>query len=57
LEGAIVQEYCYHVLGFVSAEVVQVKKDVWFRKISNEQITAVEKFIKSRNSFCARMAR
>ena len=42
-EGEIIQEYCYYVLGFVPVDVVRLKKDVWFSKLNNEQITLVEK--------------
>ena len=45
LEGEIVQEYVYYVLGFVPADVVRLKKDIWFSKLSNEQIAYVEKFL------------
>ena len=45
LQGEIVQEYTYFVRGFVPVDVVQLKKDVWFSKINNEQITSVEKFL------------
>lgn len=44
LNGEIIQEYTYYVLGFVPAYVVRLKKDVWFSKLSFEQITLVEKF-------------
>jgi len=46
LKEEIVQEYCYYVLGFVPADVVRLKKDVWFSKINNEQTKSVEKFLK-----------
>jgi hypothetical protein len=49
LKGEIVQEYTYCVLGFVPADVVRLKKDVWFSKLSNEQKTSVEKFLESKN--------
>jgi hypothetical protein len=45
LDREIVQEYSYYVLGFVPANVVRLKKDVWFSELSNEQITSVEKFL------------
>ena len=48
LEGEIVQEYTYYVLGFVPADVVKLKKDIWFSKLSNEQINLVEKFLDSK---------
>jgi len=49
LEGKIVIEYTYYVLGFVPADVVRLKKDVWFSKLSNEKIISVEKFLDSKN--------
>jgi hypothetical protein len=48
LDGEIVQEYRYYVLGFVPADVVRLKKDAWFGKLNNEQITSVEKFLESK---------
>ncbi len=48
LKGEIIQEYTYYVLGFVPSDVVRLKKDIWFSKINNEQITLVEKFLASR---------
>lgn len=47
LEGEIVKEYVYYVLGFVPADVVRLKKDVWFSKLCDEQIVSVEIFLKS----------
>ena len=49
LEGEIVQEYSYYVLGFVPADVVRLKTDAWFSMLSNEQIKSVEKFLESKN--------
>ena len=49
LKGEIIQEYSYYVLGFVPADVVRLKKDVRFSKLSNEQIRSVEKFVESKN--------
>ena len=36
------------MLGFVPADVVRLKKDAWFGKLNNEQITSVEKFLESK---------
>jgi len=47
LKGEVIKEYVYYVLGFVPADVVHLKKDVWFSKLSNEQITSVDKFLES----------
>ena len=46
LECEIVQEYCYFVLGFVPADVIQLKNNVWFSKLNNEQLQLVENFMK-----------
>ena len=48
LEGEIVQEYSYYVLGFVPADVVRLKEDEWFTKLSNEQIKSIEQFLDSK---------
>ena len=47
LEGEIIHEYAYFVVGFVPADVVRLKKDVWFSKLNNKQIESVEKFLES----------
>jgi len=39
------------VLGFVPADVVRLKKDLWFSKLSNEQITSAEKYLVSKKDF------
>jgi len=51
LEGEILPEYVYYVLGFVPVDVVRLKKDVWFTKLCTEQITSVEKFLDPNNQF------
>ena len=43
-----IQEYTYYCLGFVPADVIRLKKEVWFSKLSNEQITSVDKFLESK---------
>ena len=48
LQGEIIQEYTYYVLGFVPADEVRLKKDAWFSKLSNEQIKSIEKFLESK---------
>jgi len=45
IEGILVQEYKFYVLGFVPAEVVRLKKDVWFSELTSEQMKSVEKFL------------
>jgi len=37
------------MLGFVPADVVRLKKDVWFSKINDEQIILIEKFLELKN--------
>jgi len=44
-DGEIVQEYSYYMLGFVPADVIRLKNDVWFSKLNNEQISYAEKFL------------
>ena len=48
LKGEIIQDYTYFLLGFVPADVVSLKKEVWFSKLSDEQITSIEKFLESK---------
>ena len=48
LKVEIIQEYTYYVLGFVPSDVVRLKKDVWFIKLSNETVKSVEMFLKSK---------
>ena len=48
LKGEIIQEYTYYCLGFVPADVIRLKKDLWFSKLDNEQIKLVDKFIESK---------
>jgi len=48
LKGEIIQEYTYYVLGFVPADVIRLKNDVWFNNLSNDQIKSVEKFLESK---------
>ena len=48
LEREIVQEYVYFLLGFVPADVIRLKKDLWFSKLDGEQIKSVEKFLESK---------
>jgi len=46
LEGVIlVQEYRFYVLGFVPADVVRLKEDVWFEKLDSEQVKSVDEFL------------
>jgi len=45
LKGEIIQEYTYYVLGFVPADVVRLKKKVWFCELDREQIVKVEEYL------------
>jgi len=49
LKGEIILEYTYYLLGFVPVDVLRLKKDVWFSRLSNDQIASVEKFLESKN--------
>jgi len=48
LDGEIVQEFTYYCLGFVPADVIRLKKDVRFSRLSDEQIKSVEQFLESK---------
>ena len=48
LKRDIIQESTYYILGFVPADVVRLRKVAWFSKLSDEQITSVEKFLESK---------
>ena len=45
LSGEVLLEFRYCVVGFVPADVVRLKEDVWFSKLSPEQIDSAEKFL------------
>ena len=45
LSGEILEEYKFHVIGFVPADVVRLKKDVWFSRLTSEQVDSVEQFL------------
>ena len=47
LTGEIIQDYTYYVLGFVPADAIRLKKDVWYSKLTIEQTSLVEKFLDS----------
>ena len=49
LEGEILQEYTYYLIGFVPVNVVRLKKEVKFSKLCDEQIKSVEKFLESKS--------
>ena len=47
LGGEIVQEYSYYCFGFVPADVVRLKKDVWFSKLDRDQIARMKEYFRS----------
>ena len=54
LSGEIIEENKFYVLGFVSGEALGFRKEVWFMKLTNEQIDSVEEFLSIR---CTKIAR
>jgi len=46
LKGETIQEYSYYVLGFVPADVVRLKNDVWFHVLDRAQIVRVEEYLR-----------
>ena len=47
LSGEVLLEYRFYVIGFVPADVVRLKKDVWFSRLNSEQIDSVEQILSS----------
>jgi len=45
LSGEVLLEYRFYVIGFVPADVVRLKKDVWFSKLNSEQVDSVDQFL------------
>lgn len=45
LSGEVLLEYKFCVIGFVPADVVRLKNDVWFCKLSSGQVDSVEEFL------------
>ena len=50
LEREVIPEERYYLLGFVPAEVVLIKKDVWFTQLNSEQIDSLNKYLLDRVS-------
>ena len=48
LNGEIIQDYHYYVLGFVPPDVVHFKNDVWFYKLDRDQIVRAEEYLRSK---------
>ena len=46
LTGEIIPEYNYYLLGFVPADVVSLKKDVWFTKLDISQINRTDEYFR-----------
>ena len=49
LLGEVFPEYRYYVIGFVPADVVRLKRDVWFTRLNNKQVGYVEQFLMDLN--------
>jgi len=45
LLGEVLLEYKFYVIGFAPADVVRLKKDVWFSKLNSEQVDSVDQFL------------
>jgi hypothetical protein len=45
LSGKVMPEEKFGVLGFVSINVLDLGKDIWFAVLSSEQISAVDQFL------------
>ena len=51
LEGEIIPEEPFCLLGFVSAEVILIKNDVWFAQLNSEQINSLDKHLSECKKF------
>lgn len=49
LSGEILLECKFYVIGFVPADVVRLKKDVWFKKLDSETVALVDQFLAGSN--------
>ncbi|MCW3985975.1 MAG: protein rep [Candidatus Bathyarchaeota archaeon] len=45
LTGEIIQDEKFVVLGFVPADVVRLKREIWFKKLDMQQITSVDEYL------------
>lgn len=52
LSGEALLEYKFYVIGFVPADVVRLKKDIWFSKLEFGQIIFVEQFLSEMAQMC-----
>ena len=46
LFGGFVEENKFYVLGFVSIDVLKLKKEVWFKKLNASQVALIDKHLK-----------
>jgi len=49
LSGEVLLEYKFYVIGFVPADVIRLKKSVWFCKLSSKQVDSLEQFLSGSN--------
>ena len=47
LSGNLLEEEKFHVLGFVPIYILELKEDIWFKKIDSDHISSVELFFSS----------
>jgi len=45
LSGEALLEYKFYVIGFVPADVVRLKREVWFADLDSVQIRSVDQFL------------
>jgi len=45
LSGEALIEFKFCVIGFVPADVLRLKENVWFFKLSSDQVDSVDKFV------------
>ena len=51
LEGEIIPEEPFCLLGFVPAEVILIKKDVWFTQLNSTQINSLDKYLSKEQKY------
>jgi hypothetical protein len=45
LFGELVPEEKFYVLGFVSAKIIALSEDVWFKKLEIERVALIQRFL------------
>jgi hypothetical protein len=45
LTGEVIQDEKFILQGFVPADVVRLRKDVWFKKLDSDQVSSVDEFL------------